>query len=452
MDDFTHERADLDEVTTELSVVVPQEIYGKRITSEVQKLVSHVTIKGFRKGKAPAAMVKKIHGDRVRGEVTQRLVSETLFKALEKESISETIGDPEFSIDSNDEAEDLKYRAKVFFPPRPKITGYDSFEIKIEEKTVTDEDVDKAIKELLSSQATMKKVESRDVVQADDVIHGKITVSVDGGDPGAEEPLVVKLGEGQVPEDLESGILGMKIGETKDITTKIPDSHKDEELRGKEALYRVVIDEIQEQELPELTDDFVKTLGFGVETVLELRLKVREQLEAQHQSAESTEIHAEILKALLDENTFSVPQNLIDGEIRALLVRNGLVDPQKVDVARLPVNQFREQIGPAAEERVKTTVIIDQIIEQEKIEFGDDEIKEALTEISEQHGIALPEVEKILLGEGRKEGFVREHKQKKALDMLQERAKVKKVKAKAEAKAETKAKAKSKTESEEKKG
>jgi trigger factor len=239
---------------------------------------------------------------------------------------------------------------------------------------------------------------------------------------------VVRLGEGRLPEELESGLLGLTVGETRTIETNLPDDHRDEQLRGKKAIYIVTLDELQEQILPEVTDEFVKTLGMGAQTALELRLKIREQMEKQREQQEQTEIHAQILKELLESNPFSVPQSMIDGEIRGLLVRNGYVDPSKIDVHRMPVDTFREQLGKLAEERARTSIIVERIVEQESIEFSDEDVKKLMEEISEEHGMPVADVEKALLSDGRKANFVREQKQKKALDLLRERASIKRTK------------------------
>jgi len=111
-----------------------------------------------------------------------------------------------------------------------------------------------------------------------------------------------------------------------------------------------------------------------------------------------------------------------------LLVRNGYVDPQKVDVHRMPVDTFREQLGKIAEERARTTILVERIVEQESIEFSDAELSTLLSEISEEHGMPIADVEKALLSDGRKANFVREQKQKKALDLLRDRASITRVK------------------------
>jgi len=426
--DFSHERSDIDEVTTKIEVTVPQAEFEKRVEAEVVKLQPQVSLKGFRKGKAPLGMVKKMHGERVRFEVSQRLISETLYQALVKEEINETVGEPELELGERQDGGDFSYVAKVFFPPKPNIEKYDAFKVELDEGDVTDSDVDNAIEEMRASQSTFRTITDRTVVESGDVIKGKIRVGLEGEEPAAEEPLVVRLGDGRLPEELESGLLGLEVGETKSIETTLPDDHRDEQLQGKKAVYLVTLDELQEQLLPEVTDDFVKTLGMGAQTVLELRLKVREQMEKQREQQEQAEIHAQILKELLEKNAFTVPQSMIDGEIRSLLVRNGYVDPQKVDVHRMPVDTFREQLGKIAEERARTTILVERIVEQESIEFSDVELSTLLSEISEEHGMPIADVEKALLSDGRKANFVREQKQKKALDLLRDRASITRVK------------------------
>ncbi|MCI5064340.1 trigger factor [bacterium] len=449
--DFTHERSDLDEVTTQIAVTVPLAEFQKRMESEVKKLRPSVTLKGFRKGKAPTQLIRKLHGERLRHEVRQQLVSETLYKVLEQEKIEETLGEPEFELEEKGdlkglEEKDLSYKAKVFFAPKPTITSYDSFTVEVESGEVTDEQVDQALEEIRLSQATHTPITERDVAEAGDVISGKIQVAIqtvpEGGEEeleepsfGEAEPLIMKLGDDRLPAELEAGILGMKVGEEKTIVGTVDEEHRDEELRGKRATYLFTLEELKQQVLPEVTDDFAKLLGMEVETVLELRLHLRERLEAEAAQKEKTEVHAQVLKTLLERNTFAVPQILIDMEIRSLLVRNGMVDPQKIDIWKVPVELFREQLGEIAEERVRTTVIIDRIIEQEGIELSEADIDAEMERVSEEHGIDVDEVKKILLAPDRKESFIREHKQKAALDMLASRTEIQQGKPEKEKKA-----------------
>ncbi|MCB0333693.1 MAG: trigger factor [Bdellovibrionales bacterium] len=424
--EYSSSVVDIDEVTKQVEVSIPAQVVNEAIEAELGRIAKTTTLKGFRKGKAPKNMVERLHGSRVRMDIAHRLISNSLPEVIQKHKI-DAIGEPEIDISSFEPGQQLDYKANLFLFPTPEVKGYDGVKVESPKHEVTDENVDAALEEIRRSKATVTKIEEggRDVAQKGDVIDSSLIVEIEGEEAGPAEPLVVAIGEGALPEDLEAGLLGMKVGEEKAIESKIPDDHKDEALRGKVTIYRVTLNGLSERVLPEVDDQFAKDCGFDVETALELKLKIREQLEETSRGEEKADAQARILDALLETNIFAVPQILVDDEIRNLLMKNGLVDPNKVDLRRFSVAPFRQGLNDIATKRVRTAVLVDRIAEQENLTATDEDLEAAYQEMAEKSGMPLEEVKKFFADEHRRMNFSLEQTRNKVLDFLVEKASVK---------------------------
>lgn len=461
MENLNSSLEDINDVTKKLTVSIPAIHVSKEFESAIQELSRTARIKGFREGKAPKEMVEKLHGSRVRLEVANKLISSTLEGVL-KERELDIIGQPEIDIASFDPGKDIEFTAVVSLFPSPKIDSYDAFEVEVPESEVTDEDLDKVLQAYRESKASIKKNEFRTEAKMGDVIDATLKVSFEGSEEGGSEPLVVCLGEANLPKELQDGIIGMETGTAKSIVVSGEENHPNPELQGKEMTYEVTLNTISDKVLPELDDDFAKSLDMGSETLLELRIKVRENLEERAKGELDRQTRNLIVQELVKKNQFDVPGPLVDHEIRNILIQTGALDPQKVDPRQIDVAPFRDKLADSATERVRGMIAIDRIGAQEKIEVADADLQDYLAKAAEANQVSLAEVLKVYTpGSERERGLRSDMVHEKVLDMLVERTKVKKAKKKPEAeekgtekskpKAKKKAAAKTKKTTEEKK-
>ncbi|MBN8548651.1 MAG: trigger factor [Deltaproteobacteria bacterium] len=443
--EVTSSVTDLDQVTKQFKVSIPAEKVIKESESALTGYTAKTKIKGFRPGKAPRDLVEKLHGAEIRLEVANRLISSTL-NDLIKEHKLDVVGDPDVQVDSVEPGKQLEYTAKVSIFPNPEIKKHDKFKVKVTRRDAKDADIDHVIEDMRKGRATPQKLAFRNKAQKDDVIDAMLVVEVEGEEPSRPEPLAVVLGAGTLPADVEEQVIGMEIGESKEITSKIPDLHPNQQIRGKNAKFKITLNSLSEQILPELDDKFVESLNMGVGTVLELRMKIRKELEEYHAREIKKDTQAAVLDQLLEEYTFQVPQSLIDDEIRSILVRNGVMDPNQRDISRLSMEPFREKLGDTAARRVRGAIIVDQIGKLENLKASDEDINAAMDEIAKQNGVTIDDVRKYFLTQERGLGFLLEITRNKVLDFLVSRAEVDFVEPStepaADAKEEPKAKAK----------
>lgn len=416
---------DIDEVTKQLKVEIPIEMIDREIDTVLSNLSKTTKVKGFRPGKAPRQMVEQMHGERVRYEVANRLISSTLYDLVKKHQL-DMIGDPEIDVSNFEAGKEIQYTANISLFPKPEVKNFSKFEVEVQKREVTPKDVDQVIDRIRTSKATTKKLDFRNKAQAGDVIDSMLEVKIEGVEEQTRpEPLVIGLGEGNLPKELEEGIIGMEIGQTKEIEGKMPEDHREESVRGKKTIFKVTLNSLSEKILPELDDDFAKTLEFGVQSVLELRLDITKRLEQENEKETKNDIQAAILAQLLDSTPFQVPQILVDEEIRQLISRSGIVDPSKTDLSKISVDPFRKELGEAATKRVRTAILVDRIGEVEKLAATEEDIDKSVAEIAEQNGISKEEVKKFFMDKERIVRFVLEITRNKVLDFLRERTTVK---------------------------
>jgi trigger factor len=420
--DFQVSIQDIDEITKQLSVTIPEARVTKEYNDSVTAAGRTAKINGFRPGKVPRHMVEKMMGDRIRFDVANRLINEALRKAYDDHKL-EVVGAPDVELKEIEPNKAMEFSAKVSLYPTPVIANYLNRTVQVAKKSVGDKDVEDALARIRESKAELNPIEDRKDAQKGDVVALSVSVAVDGGEFSRGEPFVDELGAGKLPAEVEAGIVGMAQGETKDISIVGDESHANPEMHGKTAVYRIVQHGIFSKKLPEFNDEFVKTLGMEAETLDALRTKVREQLAAQAEEEMKSESQGAILDLLVKENAFKVPAAMVDDEIRGLVARYGFAgrgaNPESIDVA-----QYRPQFEEFALNRIRCAIIIDRIgaLDEVKVEEAD---REAMIQrIAEQSGSTVEATRKNLLDKSRIMGFLLEVRRTKILDHLMANTKV----------------------------
>ena len=416
--DYSSSIENVDEVTKKIKVTIPGSFISKEYKDALNTLSRSVAIKGFRAGKAPMQMVEKVHGDRAKMDVAQRLVNSSLSDVVKEEKL-EIVGSPEIDITTYEMDKGMEYVASVSLFPTPEVKGYESFKVKVQKREVADKDVDEVIEKVRASKATMKKIELRTAAKAGDVVDLTVSVEVEGEKTDRPEPLVIGLGENKLPKELEEGIIGMEIGTQKDIEAQgaAPQGGK-----PKKTIYKVTLNALFEKLLPELTDDFAKGSDIGAETVLEMRMKIRKELEEQKARESKSDAQVAVLDVLVKENEFKVPQLLLDDEIRGLLVRAGIMDNKKAENADL--EPFRKELGEIAMKRVRSSIIIDRIGEALKIKAEKEDIEKEITQLAARSGVGVEDARRFVMDQSRVVGFVMEISRNKVIDTLLSRTQI----------------------------
>lgn len=368
------------------------------IKSAVAKKQKTVNLKGFRKGKAPLAMVEQIYGPQLESEALNSFVQGQFFDAVEKENLR-VVGYPKFENINYESGKSVHFDAVVEIFPEIELKDVSSLSFKRDDITVTDDDVENLTKNYLNSKAEMIAIED-DSVSLD---KGHFAVlnfqgeKEDGERPAnmKGEEYVLEIGSGQFIPGFEEGMVGMKAGEKKDVNLTFPEDYHQEELKNAKVKFEVELLEIKEKKYPELNDELAKEFGF--ESVEDFKTKNRENLEAQKVKAADEKLHQEILEKLIEENQFDVPMALIaqqevyvKQDLERTLAQQGFDEGMKSEYFK----RWQSDISERASFQVRSGLILDTLATKYGIEVGDADFNEKLEETSKASGLDIDQIKK----------------------------------------------------------
>ncbi len=345
-------------------------------------------VNGFRKGKAPKNVIESVYGKGVfYDDALNAMFSESYAKIIEKESKKYTfVGDPDVSVDKFED-DLISLIAVVPVKPEVKIASYKGMKIQQYAYTVSDAEVDAEIERLRDRNA--RKVEVTDRAAKDgDIVNIDFVGTVDGVkfDGGEAEGYDLTLGSGSFIPGFEEQVVGMAIGEKKDVNVTFPENYQAENLKGKAAVFAVTLNAIKEKVLPEVTDEFIKD-ATGNDTLEAYKAKTKERLQANLDRKANDETENSILAAIAEQTEVEIPQAMIEREIDGLvqkfeyqLMYQGLKLQDYLDFLKTTMADFRAQYAEQAEKNVKSQLIISKIIEEEKIEATEEEVDAKIAE------------------------------------------------------------------------
>lgn len=339
-------------------------------------------VNGFRKGKAPKNVIENVYGKGVFYEdALNTLFGDNYGKIIDKEAKKFTVvGDPDVSVDKLDD-EGVTLVAIVPVKPEVKISSYTGMKIKEIAYTVKDEDVDAEVARLLDRNARKVEVTDR-AAQLGDTVNIDFVGTVDGVkfDGGEAQGFDLTLGSGQFIPGFEDQVIGMSIGESKDVNVTFPENYQAEELKGKAAVFAVKVNAISGKELPELTDEFIKD-ATGSETIAAYKEKTKAKLQEQADRRSNDATENSILDAIAANTEVEIPQAMIEKEIDNLVQRfeyqlmyQGLKLQDYLDFLKTTMADFRKNYVAQAERNVKSQLIISHLIDVEKIEATEEEV------------------------------------------------------------------------------
>ncbi len=420
-----------------LEIEIPSDLSAKTYERTLQNFKRSVNIPGFRKGKVTSkVLIQRLGSQRIKAAALEELIQEALKKAIDGEKI-EALGN--YELDSDFEAlvgqytpgEPLTFSAKVDVPPEVTLEEgqYQGLEVRVEEIQYDPENVDKYIEERRAEQATLIPIEDRSAQKGDVAIvdfEGRLAPETEGEetepfDGGTAEDFEVELVEGKLIPGFVEQIEGMALEETKEIQVTFPEEYGNEELAGKDAIFKVTLKELKEKELPELDDDFAKEAS-DFETLAEFResLETRFKTEAEDRTAQNTK--NAIVKALIENVSIDLPKTMIDKEVDTILTQQAMqLEQYGIDVRQMynqdTLPQLRSKSRPEATNRLYQTLVLKEIARANNLEPDDEAIQKRNGELLEQLGQDV-DMDRLT-------GFVTEELSKdNAVEWLKERAKI----------------------------
>ena len=387
--------------TVKVTITLTEKEWAEAQDKAYEKNKGRFSVPGFRKGHVPKAVILRQYGTAVFYEdgVNEAFVK-YYYDVLDKEKAIQPIDRPDVSVDELTDKK-LKFTAIVPVKPDVKLGAYKGIKIEKVEYNVKDDDVEDEVSRLLNQHATEEKVEGREAKDGDITLID-YSGAIDGVkfDGGTAEKQSLTLGSKTFIPGFEEQIVGMKIGETKNIKVKFPDDYGAEELKGKEAVFTVTLHEIKEKKLPALTDEFVKEKT-GEKTVEAYKASIKERLEKANAERAERETEDKIIKAIADASETEIPEVLIENEIDNMvkqvsyrLMYQGLKFEDYLKYTNQTEKDYREGCKESAKDHVKTQLVIDKILDEEKITATAKEINAKIKEQAKSVGKTVEEYSK----------------------------------------------------------
>ncbi|HKP61226.1 MAG TPA: trigger factor [Polyangiales bacterium] len=419
----------LSPVLVEVKVEVPWVKVAEDLESAYRTMQRKAHIRGFRPGKVPRDVVKNVLGKSIRSEVTAELVRQGLGKAVEEHKL-EPVAYQDMTPANITDGEPLTFTAKL--EVRPKIEHVESSGIEVERTidSILDSAIDAEIDRMREKAAELITPEPARPAQAGDVVTVDLKVSVDGED----RPTMggtgrkIELGSGKLLPDLEAGLTGIEIGQSREIKVSFPDDYGYEELKGKTALFNAQATDIQSKVLPEVDDELAKDLGY--DSLDAMKGSIRERFEKEALERADAQVREAVVEKLVDKNPVPVPPSLIDQELRAMLeqyLRFQYMFGQQGEIDEALQKDFRSR----AERKVRAGLLFGAIARAENIEVQEADLEARIRELAERSGKHVAKVRAEYQGE-QKRSLELQVLEKKLLEYLVSRATIKDVTATAE--------------------
>lgn len=379
-----------------ITVTVEKEEFNQYYESEFEKVLSTVEIKGFRKGKVPRNIYQSRFGD---GQVIQNAVDKALqntyFQVVNNEKV-QALDDPEIDINFEKLTKEkvLEYTATVTVYPEVELGEYLGVEVEKLDTEVTEADLNAHIERDLKSKGDLELVEDG-VIENGNTVVFDFEGFVDGVafEGGKSENYSLEIGSGSFIPGFEEQMLGLKTNEEATIKVTFPENYQAENLKGKVAEFKLKIHEIKKLMLPELTDDFVKSLEMeNVNTVEEYKNHLNEHIKEEKEEASENSFEFNVLDAVCKNAKIDIPEVLVNRRLDSIIEQEeqrvkgyGLTFEQLLQYQGMTLEVYKEQMKKVAENDVLREVVLNKIMEVEKVELTDEDINEGYEKLAKAY-------------------------------------------------------------------
>ncbi len=391
-----------------LKITAPAAEVNAGYKKAVQKIADQANIPGFRKGKAPRAIIEMHYGkEAVKQEAFEIVANKAYSEALDQEKLI-PVSNPKVEESTFEEGKDMELTIKVTLKPEPELGEYKGLHVEKKEVEVTDEQVDAQIKDMMGRDAKMVVAEEGAVIEKGDFAIIDFAGTVDGepfsGGEGKGYPL--EVGSNSFIPGFEDQLVGLSKGDSTDVEVTFPEDYFVKDLAGKEAIFKVNIQDVKRKELPELNDEYVASKT-DFKTVEELRANYKERMQKAAEANAKAEYEHELIDLAVANAKFSVPEIMIEDKISQMVEEMKMsLESRKMSLdmymqyTGLDMAKIRENQRPVAEENVKTDLVLDAIAKAEDIQVDMADVDAEIAAISAQHGASPEEVKKIIKGNG----------------------------------------------------
>lgn len=419
----------LEKNTAKLIIEVPAEKFEEAVQHSYNKNKGKFNIPGFRKGKAPFNMIKKMYGVGVFYEDAVDEVIDASYPDAAKESGLEIVSRPAVSIEQIEEGKSFIYTAKVAVKPEVTLGQYKGVEVQKTKSDVTEEDIETEIKRAREKNSRLITVEDRGVEDGD-----QVTIDFDGSvdgkrfEGGKAEDYPLTIGSHTFIDNFEEQLIGKKTGEECEVNVTFPAEYHVEELKNKPAVFKVKVKEIQRKELPEANDEFASEVS-DFDTMEEYKKDLTEKLQAEKIEAAKTADEDKVVAKVIENATMEIPDQMVEEQVNGMvndyarrLESQGISFKQYVEITGMTAEKIGEQMKPQAIKRIQTRLVLEAVVKAENIQADDAAVEEQFDKMAADFKMDKEQI-KGMFGEEQMAQLKEDLAVQKAIDFLVAEAK-----------------------------
>lgn len=420
----------LEKNAVKLEITVSSEKFNEALNKSYKKNAKRFNVPGFRKGKAPMQVIMQYYGEGVLYDDAINFACEASYPAAIEDNKIDAVDYPSIDVVSIGKGKEFVYTATVTTKPEVKLGEYKGVEANKVEYNVSDEDIDAELNSMREKAARVVSKEAGEIKDGDiAVIDFEGFVNDEAFEGGKGESFDLTVGSGTFIPGFEEQLIGAKVGEEKDVNVVFPEDYRVEDLAGKPAVFKVLVNEVKVKEVPELDDEFVKDVS-EFNTVDELKADIKKKQEESNTEKAKREYEDQVIKKVVEAAEVEIPDVMVEREIDFMvrdlemkLKYQGLEINKYLELLGMTMDKLRSDYREVATTRVKTNLVIGAISKAENIEVSEEEISSKAEEIAKRYGNDDIEKMKEVILTAEKENIKEEISNNKVIDLIVENSK-----------------------------
>lgn len=418
----------LEKNMAKLTIEVSSEEFENAIAKAYKKNKNKISMSGFRKGKAPRAMIEKMYGKGIFYEDAANSIIPDAYADAAKESELEIVAQPEIDVTQIESGKPFIFTATVALKPEVTLGEYKGIEVEKKEVEVTDEEVEAEINKVRESNARMLDIDDR-ATQDGDTVLIDFDGYVDGKqfEGGKADDYSLVLGSHSFIDNFEEQLVGKNIGDDVEVNVTFPENYQAEELQGKPAVFKVKIKEIKVKELPELDDDFAQDVS-NFDTIAEYKEDLKKKLTENKEEALKREREEAVIGKIIENAQMDIPEQMVDAQTRQMtqefaqrLSSQGLSIDQYMQFTGLTPQKMIEELKPQALKRIQSRLVLEAVVAAENIETTEEELDKEIENMASMYQMEVDKLKEVI-GEEEKKQIGLDLAVQKAVEIVTEAA------------------------------
>ena len=386
-----------------LVIEASAEEFEAGLNAAYNKNKNKISVPGFRKGKAPRKMIEQLYGSQIFFEDAANEIIPDAYADAAKESGLDIVSQPKVSIEQLEAGKPFIFAAEVAVRPEVELGEYKGVEVTKADAEVTDADVEEELKKVQDQNSRTVSVEDRAVKDGDMTVidfEGFIDGEAFEGGKGENYPLTI--GSHSFIDTFEEQMIGMNIGEEKELNVTFPEDYHAENLKSKPAIFKVTVKEIKEKQLPELDDDFAQDVS-DFDTLAEYKDDLKKKIAERKESEAKAKKESEAIEKVVEAAKMDIPQAMIDTQVNRMLEdfamrlqQQGLSVEQYFQYTGMTADKIMEEMKPEAVKRIKNSLVLEAVAKAENIEVSEEEFEAELQKMADMYKMEIEKIKEFM--------------------------------------------------------